>query len=168
MILESKRLYLRKLEAGDLDPLAGMYADEEVMRFIGNGKTITRANTELSIGRWNEYETKHGFANWAVIRKEDSAFIGKCGFSHLPDNSDIEISYMLDEPYWGNGYASEIAGETLEYGFEKLGLKRIAALVYPQNSPSVKVLEKIGMKYEKEAEYWGAKLLMYSKEKYKS
>ena len=165
MILETKRLYLRPLELSDLDTLANIYSDEEVMRFIASGKTISRANTEISITRWNEYETKHGFTNWAIIRKEDNAFIGKCGLSHLPDNSDVEISYILDEPYWGNGYASEIAEATLDYGFDKFVLKRIVALVYPQNNPSIKVLEKIGMKYEKEAEYWGVKLLMYSKEK---
>jgi ribosomal-protein-alanine N-acetyltransferase len=165
MILKTKRLCLRPLEIEDLDALAKMYADVEIMRFIGSGKTISRANTEASIARWNEYELKHGFSNWAIIRNEDNAFTGKCGFSYLPESTEIEISYMLDEPYWGNGYASEIAGAALEYGFEKLGLKRIVALVYPQNSPSIKVLEKIGMKYEKAAEYWGVMLLMYSKEK---
>lgn len=165
MILETERLFLRQLETGDLDPLAKMYADEEVMRFMGNGKTYPRSAAEQSITKWNEYEDKHGFTNWAVIRKKDNAFIGRCGLSHLPDNSDIEITYMLDEPYWGNGYASEIAAAVLDHGFNKLGIRRIVGMVYPQNSPSARVLEKIGMKYEKIAEYWGVKLLMYSIEK---
>jgi RimJ/RimL family protein N-acetyltransferase len=70
---------------------------------------------------------------------------------------------MLDEPYWGNGYASEIAKATLDYGINKLNLKRVVALVYPQNSPSIRVIEKTGMKYEKEYEYSEKKLLMYAK-----
>ncbi len=165
MILQTERLYLRPLEAKDLDVLIPMYSNINVMRFIGAGKTLTRAQTEKSVAKWSEYEAEHGFSNWAVIRKEDEAFLGKCGLSGLPDNSDIEISYILDEPYWGMGYATEISKAVLDYGFNQLNLKRIAALVYPQNSPSIKVIEKIGMKYQKEAEYWGIKFLFYSIEK---
>jgi [ribosomal protein S5]-alanine N-acetyltransferase len=160
-ILETERLLLRNQQPEDADVLAKMFGDEEVMRFIGNGKTYPRSAAEQSIAKWNEYERTHGFTSWAVIRKEDNAFIGKCGFNYLPDNSDVELSYMLDEPYWGSGYASEIAKATLEYGLNKLNLKRVIAIVYPQNSPSIRVIEKTGMKYEKECEYFGVKLLMY-------
>ncbi|HAX49443.1 MAG TPA: GNAT family N-acetyltransferase, partial [Bacteroidetes bacterium] len=54
------------------------------------------------------------------------------------------------------------AKATLEYGLNKLGLKRVVAIVYPQNSPSIRVIEKSGMKYEKEYEYMGIKMLMYA------
>ncbi len=165
MILETERLYLRPLNKDDLDALAKMYADIEVMRFIGDGRTFNRAQAEKSIDRWVEYEEQNGYSNWAVVRKEDNVYIGNCGFSRLPDNSDTEISYLLDEPYWGNGYASEISKATLDYGFDKLKMNRVVALVYPQNSPSIRVIEKMGMKYEKEAEFWGVKLLMFAKEK---
>ena len=165
MILETERLYLRPLKESDIDALAGMYANPEVMRFIGKGVTFTRSQSENSIKMWNDYEKANGYSNWAVIRKEDEAFIGKCGLSVLPDKSGIEISYILDDLYWGKGYATEISAAVLEAGFTKFGLERIIALVYPQNSPSIKVIEKLGMKYEKEAEYWGIKFLMYVKEK---
>lgn len=161
-ILETERLLLRSQQPEDADVITKMFGDEEVMRFIGEGKTYPRSVAEQSITKWNDYEREHGFTSWAVERKEDNAIIGKCGFNFLPDNSDIELSYMLDEPYWGNGYASEIAKATLEYGLSKLNLKRVVALVYPQNSPSIRVIEKTGMKYEKECEYFGVKLLMYS------
>ena len=161
-ILETERLFLRSQLPEDADVIAKMFGDEEVMRFIGAGKTYLRSAAEQSIQKWNDYERTHGFTSWAVIRKEDNAFIGKCGFNYLPDNSDIELSYMLDEPYWGNGYASEISKAVLEYGMNKLNLKRVVALVYPQNSPSIRVIEKNGMKYEKEYEYMGIKMLMYS------
>lgn len=165
MILETERLYLRPLESGDLDRLAAIYSNMNVMRFIGMGKTFSRQQTERSITSWGEYEAKHGFSNWAIIRKDDGALLGKCGLSHLPDDSDIEISYILDEKYWGQGYATEISKAVLDYGFSKLSLKRIVALTYPQNSPSIKVLEKIGLKYEREADYWGVKFLFFSIEK---
>lgn len=153
---------LRNQLPEDADVIAKMFGDEEVMRFIGDGKTFPRSVAEQSITKWNDYEREHGFTSWAIVRLEDNALIGKCGFNYLPDNSDIELSYMLDEPYWGNGYASEIAKSTLEYGLNKLNMKRVVALVYPQNSPSIRVIEKTGMNYEKEYEYMGIKMLMYS------
>lgn len=165
MILETNRLYLRALETKDLEVLSGMYSNPEVMRFIGTGVTFTKSQSEKSIRMWNEYEKEHGYSNWAVIRKEDGVLLGKCGLSGLPDKSGIEVSYILDEQYWGKGYATEISAAVLELGFSKFALKKIVALVYPQNSPSIKVLEKIGMKYEIEAEYWGIKFLVYARER---
>ncbi|KXK55420.1 MAG: anhydro-N-acetylmuramic acid kinase, partial [Chlorobi bacterium OLB5] len=106
-ILETGRLILRNQMPEDTETIVKMFSDPEVMRFIADGKTIPRNIAEQSINRWNEYERKHGFTSWAVVRKDDNAFIGKCGFNFLPDNSEIELSYMLDEPYWGNGYATE-------------------------------------------------------------
>ena len=161
MILETTRLYLRALEESDLDVFAGILSNPEVMKFTREGKTLTKTQAEKSIKGWNEYEKEHGFTNWAVIRKEDEALTGKCGFNMLPDNSDIEISYMLDEPYFGKGYASEISKAALEYGFDKLGFGRVAAQVYPQNFPGIRVIEKLGMKFEKETEYRGIKLLKF-------
>lgn len=163
-ILETERLILRSQQPEDTETIVKMFADPEVMRFIGDGNVIPRNIAEQSVNRWNEYERKHSFSSWAVVRKEDDAFIGKCGFNYLPDNSDIELSYMLDEPYWGNGYASEIAKATLDYGLNKLDLKRVVALVYPQNSPSIRVIEKTGFKFEKEYDYKGIKMLMYAVE----
>ncbi len=161
-ILETERLILRSQQPEDTETIVKMFADAEVMRFIADGNVIPRNIAEQSVNRWNEYERKHGFTSWAVVRKEDDVFIGKCGFNYLPDNSDIELSYMLDEPYWGNGYASEVAKATLDHGLNKLGLKRVVALVYPQNSPSIRVIEKSGFKYEKEYDYKGIKMLMYA------
>lgn len=161
-ILETPRLYLRPMQPEDLDSLANIYLNIEVMRYIGAGKTFTKEQSEASISSWNQYEAKHGFANWGIVLKDGDVFIGKCGFNFLPDNSEIEISYLLDEPYWGKGYGSEISLAALEHGFNKLGFKRIVAMVYPQNAVSIKIIERMGMKFEKEVEYWGIKFLMYS------
>lgn len=165
MILSTERLYLRPLESNDLDRLAEIYSNSDVMRFIGTGVTFSRSQTEKSIENWKAYDAKFGFANWAVIRKQDDILLGKCGLSWLHDNSDVEISYLFDEPYWGMGYATEISKAVLTHGFENCGLDRIVAMAYPQNSPSIKVIEKIGMGFEKEVESWGIKFLLFSKTK---
>lgn len=165
MILETERLYLRKFTAEDLDWHVKMYADPNVMRFLGRGVTLTQDQTKKSLDWKITFYEKNGFGEGVVLLKETGEPIGHCGFGYLPDRSDIEIAYALTESNWGKGYATEISKAVLEHGFSVLNMKRIVAMVYPQNSPSIHVIEKMGMNYEKEVEFWGIRLLLYSKEK---
>ncbi len=164
IILETQRLLLRELEESDLDALAEIYGNAEVMRYIGNGVTFSREQTLGSIKRWREYQKQKGFSNWAVIEKASGLLTGKCGFNEIPGN-DIEISYLFAKAHWGKGIATEISKAVLEYGFNVVGLERVVALAYPQNIASIKVIEKLGMQFEQEAEYWGIKLMKYSIDK---
>ena len=163
IVLQTKRLILRDLEMGDADPLAAIYADYDVMKYIGSGVVLKRENAEKSIKGWEKYQKEKGYANWAVEDKNTGLLIGMCGFSEIPDKTDIEISYLFAKEYWGKGNATEIVSAVMEYGFQVLKLGRIVALVYPENSASIHVIEKMEMHYEKEVEFWGKKLLMYSK-----
>ena len=69
-ILETERLLLRDQQPEDADVLAKMFSDEEVMRFIGDGKTYPRSVVEQSITKWNDYGRKNGYTSWAVLAKE--------------------------------------------------------------------------------------------------
>ncbi len=161
-ILETKRLALRELEETDLDALSAIYADAEVMKYIGKGIISSREQTKRSIELCRQFQEKNGFSAWAVIDRLRDKLIGTCGFAKLPDDQGIEIAYLLAKDSWGKGIASEISIAVLDYGFEVLKLEKIIALVYPQNAASIRVIEKMGMKFDKEAEFWGVKLLMFS------
>ncbi len=165
MILETERLCLRKFVPEDIEWHVKMYSDPNVMRFLGRGITLTRDQTAKSLDWKISFYEKNGFGEGVVLLKDTGEPIGHCGFGYLPDRSDIEIAYAFIESSWGKGYATEISKAVLDYGFDKLDMKRIVAMVYPQNSPSIHVIEKMGMVYEKEVEFWGIKLLLYSKEK---
>lgn len=165
-IIETERIILRELEDSDIDLLAEIYADIEVMRYIGKGIVLTYEQAKRSIANWIKYYEKFGFGNWAAIEKESGRFIGLCGLSWLEDKSDVEVSYLFAKEAWGKGYATETANAINEYGFNVVGLKRIIALVYPQNTASIHVIEKLGMKYECDRIFFGDKLLrVYSLEK---
>ena len=164
IIIETERIILRELDEIDLKPLTEIYADPDVMRYVGKGIVLSAEQAGKSIVNWKKYYERFKFGNWATVEKETGAFIGLCGLSWLPDNSDIEVSYLFSKPAWGKGYATETAKAILDFGFNKLGLKRIAALVYPENTPSIHVIEKLGMKPEGEKEFFGKKLLFYSLE----
>lgn len=165
-ILETDRIILRGLEENDIDRLAEIYSDIEVMCYIGKGVILTYEQAKRSIENWNKYYEQFGFGNWAAIEKESGRFIGLCGLSWLEDKSDVEVSYLFEKEAWGRGYATETAKAIIDYGFNSAGLKRLVALVYPQNTPSIHVIEKLGMKYECDRIFFGDKLLrVYSIEK---
>jgi len=167
IIIETERLYLRKFNIEDVKWLANIYADIEVMRYIAAGAVIhenlVKKGIERRISNYSEWKYPEG----VILNKSDFKPIGHCGFGLLQDKSDIEIAYLIDKPYWGKGYATEIASAMLNYGFDKINYKRVVGIVYPQNSASAKVLKKIGMEYEKEKELWGISFQLYSAEKLK-
>lgn len=162
IIVETPRLYLRKFVPEDTLWLAEIYADIEVMRYIATGVTIPAELVKRGIERRIKNYDDGKYPEGVMISKAENMPIGHCGFSLLQDKSDVEIAYLLDKPYWGKGYASEIASAMLRYGFDKLGYERIVGMVYPQNIASAKVLEKIGMTYEKEIEFWNINFHLYS------
>ena len=158
-ILESERMVLRELKESDTQALAEIYADYDVMQYIGKGTVLSYEQTKKSIKSWEKHYELFKFGIWATIEKSTGKFIGLCGLSWLPDYTDIEVSYLFEKSSWGKGYATEIAKAILNYGFHDFGLMRIVALVYPQNTPSIHVIDKLGMKYEGEKIFFGDKLL---------
>ena len=94
--------------------------------------------------------------------RDDTRLEGKCGLCEVQETTEIEIFYMLVKTAWGKGYATEISRAVLKYGMETLGLKRIVALVYPENEASQNVILKMGMKYENEKEFRGINFKVYS------
>lgn len=145
IILETERLMLRCQLETDLDAIDAIQSDPQVMKYVGNGKTTSREETEKSIKFWKKYGEEKGYSSWAVVEKGTGRVIGKAGFAELPDKSDVEVFYMFVKDAWGKGYATEISGALIEYGKEKLGLKRIVAFTFPENIPSQNVVKKIGL-----------------------
>lgn len=88
--------------------------------------------------------------------------IGWAGLQFLPELNEIEVGYLLDQPFWGKGYATEAARASLRFGFEHFGFPRMIALVHPENIASRRVIEKCGMRYEKTISIWGVELMRHS------
>jgi RimJ/RimL family protein N-acetyltransferase len=92
---------------------------------------------------------KNGFGLYLIILKETSESIGMCGLIRREKLEDVDIGYALLPKFWFKGYAFEAAQATKAYAKEVIGLKRIVAIVDPANQGSIRVLEKIGLRYEK-------------------
>lgn len=150
IILETSRLLLRPLTLSDLDALARLYRDPDIRRFFPEGTlTLTQTQEELA---WiiDVYYRKYGFGLWATIHKATGQFIGRCGLIPwtFDGKQEVEVAYLLDKAYWGQGLATEVAQAIRDYGFVQLGLSRLICLIDPDHTASRRVAEKIGMTLE--------------------
>src|SRR5262249_26036800 len=121
----------------------------------------TMEEAQAILKRRIEHQDRHGFSMWAVIERATAQVIGSCGLKYLDDGPDIEVGYHLLPSIWNRGYATEPAGACLEYGWDWLGLARIVGVVDPANYASQRVLEKIGMRYERMGWYYQKELKVY-------
>ncbi len=143
-VLETERLYLKPRTEADLDFVAALNADPEVMRFIAavGGPAMSRegvaARSFLHVGR--------GLGYWTVFaRAAEDGPLGYVGL--IPDGDDAEqaqISYRFAARHWGQGYASEAAERLVRHGFYALGLPTIAIMTHPANAASLRLAERLG------------------------
>lgn len=159
--IETARLRLRGFRPDDLDALCQIFGDPVVMKFISGGKPRTREATREGLLRSIEGWRKRGFGLWAVEEKATGLVVGYCGLIRLDDTPEIEVAYGLARSAWGRGFAVEAARAALEFGFGELKLERVVAVVNPGNVASQRVLEKLGMKYAKNAHHYGEDLMYY-------
>jgi len=163
-LLKTPRLVLRHFERGDLDDLHAMDSDDRVMRFLGAGmKGRTREECEVAIARVVERAVERpGYGLLHASLRDGGGFVGGCGLFPVPEASDIEIAYRLPYARWGNGFATEMAAAVLAFGFANLALARIVGLAWPENEPSQRVLAKIGMRREADAEHYGRTMRVFA------
>jgi RimJ/RimL family protein N-acetyltransferase len=161
MVLRTSRLILRPFQAEDLERLVELMANRDFMRFsLG---PCTREKTQGVLNKflgWNQAGVPSPFA---VVLRENSAVLGYCGFLHHPELPDeIEIGYRLDPAYWNRGLITEAARAVRDYAFVKLKLPRVISLIHPENVPSRRVAEKIGLVPEKEITFRGFPTIVFA------
>lgn len=157
---QTERALLRPFTMSDLDELASILGNSQVMKYLEiDCQPITKEQTEKIIAAIITHWKINGYGRWAVICKEDNKLIGMAGFRTHEDVA--ELVYILDEPYWGKGLATEIARGILKYGFEKHNFSRIVAMTRPANVASRRVMDKIGMTFVKEIDIYGISAVEY-------
>lgn len=165
--IETERVRLRQFTMYDLDELARIFANPAVMKFLGiNCEPMTREETETALASMIRHWERHNFGRWAVESKTDGCLIGCAGLRSY--EGAAELVYLLDEPHWNKGLATEIARACLRYGFEYHNFPHIIAMTRPNHARSQKVLQKIGMRFEKETVAFGVFVFSYtiSREEY--
>lgn len=152
--LETARLRMRLFKPDDLDRMCEITRDPAVMRFIGYGHPLTRDETLSNLNLIMNGFRRRGYGRWALERRDTGALVGYCGLSSGNPEVGIELAYMLAREEWGQGLAVEAGRASLRYGFEALGVSSIAGLTFHDNLRSRTVLERLGMKFIRDARYY--------------
>jgi ribosomal-protein-alanine N-acetyltransferase len=162
VVCETERLILRRLTMDDLEPLAAIHADADVMQFVGGARTYAQTRTRLR-DLIDAYETV-GFSKWAVVHRASGTFIGRCGpiLEQVGGVDEVEVGYDLAKPYWGQGLASEAAAAAVAHCFSALGRSRVISLIRQENVASQRVARHLGMTYERDVEWRGMTIGMYA------
>jgi RimJ/RimL family protein N-acetyltransferase len=164
--LETPRLSLRPFAVPDHDAIHAVYADAEVMRFVGHGAHRTLADTARALRGYAEALAARGYGFVAVVERSSGAVIGDAGLHPLAGRGpDVELGYTLARSAWGRGYATEMGGALVAHAFATLGLPRVMAQVEPENAASRRVLEKLGMTERGVRLTYGRPHLLYAVER---
>ncbi|MGB7924328.1 MAG: GNAT family N-acetyltransferase [Pyrinomonadaceae bacterium] len=158
--IETSRLQLRQLTPGDLDDLHPIFSDPAVVKYMKTGSPVSRDETETALDSIIKHWETHGFGRWAVVLKETGKLIGYGGLRNLYGTP--ELVYLLAQPYWGMGIATEVAQACLKWGFDERPFERIVAVTRPEHAASRRVMEKIGMVYERNVIYHDIDVVLYS------
>jgi ribosomal-protein-alanine N-acetyltransferase len=155
VILTTPRLQLRTISLADLDFLAEMYGDPEVMRYYP--QTLNRAETAERIEKNLERYRDVGYGLWIVADRHSGQPIGRVGPvpQELDGQQHVEVGYMIHRPFWRQGYAREAAAACHDYLFRTLYIAQIIALVRPENLPSQATARSLGMQREGQGIHYG-------------
>ena len=149
-VLETERLVLRRLTAEDAAFVLELVNDPAWLRFIGDRgvRTVEDARGYILKGPAASYE-RHGFGLYLTELKEGGAPLGICGLIKRESLEDVDLGFAFLPEFWGRGYASESAAAVLEYARGAFGLKRLVAVTSNDNHASIRLLEKLGFRFER-------------------
>lgn len=145
----------------DADAFFALNSHPDVMRYTGEPPIASVEEARCAIEQYPDFDTV-GFGRWACVLKETRTVIGFCGLKYLPDLDAVDLGYRLLPEYWGMGLATEASHACVRFGFEVLNLERIIGLVLPENTASIRVLEKVGLRLDGDITIDGQRALQYS------
>ena len=148
-VLETERLVLRRLSEDDAEFIVELLNQPSFLRYIGDKgvRNTGDAIRYIQSGPVASYE-RFGFGLYLVELKDTEVAIGICGLLKRDSLPDVDVGFAFLPDYWSQGFAFEAASAVMNYGREALGLGRIVAITTLDNDPSIKLLEKIGLKFE--------------------
>ena len=165
MELTTERLQLRPFMLADREAIHAVYADPEVMRYVGHGAHRTLAETAAALRIYDDVLARRGYSFLAVVERASGTVIGDGGLHPLGGvGPDVELGYTLARAAWGRGYATELGRALIGHAFAVLHAPRVVAQVEPGNAASRHVLEKLGMAEREMRTAYGRPHLLYSVE----
>ena len=162
VILQTERLVLRRFVLDDTGALATVLGDPTAMQFYP--APLDREGVEHWITKNIERYRRDGHGLWAMSLKASGEVIGDCGcvLQDVEGRQEVEVGYHVRRDLWGRGYATEAARACVDYGFQRLGARRVISMIRPENISSIRVAEKNGMVREKVIFWHGYDCCIYA------
>ena len=149
-VIETERLNLREMSEADAGFMLEVLNDPGFVRFVGDRGVRTLEGAARYISeRFVESYRQNGFGLWLVETKDEKMPAGICGLLRRETLPGVEVGYAFLPQFRSKGYAFEAASAAMAYARDVLGLPRLYAVVNPDNAGSIRVLEKLGMKFER-------------------
>jgi [ribosomal protein S5]-alanine N-acetyltransferase len=164
-LIETSRLMMRPFATVDVDDLNRLWVDPGVRKFLWDDQIIPRETAVAVVESSIDSFVTHGFGFWMICFKNATKLIGFAGLRHFTEDggatSEVELLYGVAPEHWGKGIATESASAVLRYGFKERKLAHIYAGADPPNAASLRVIEKLGMKFARKAIVNGVEAVYY-------
>lgn len=142
--IETARLLIRPFDGADVDAMAAIYGDPEVMRHVDLG-VLDRDGTATLLEEYRRAQDRRGFSTWAVVEKASGDVVGDVGFGVYAPTGEPELGYTLAAAVWARGYAFEAVRACVAAAFAHLPHPRLLAKVEPENERSLRLTERLEM-----------------------
>ncbi len=161
--LSTERLVLRPFASDDVDALHALWTDREVRRYLFDGEVPARQRVVDTVENSVQGFVDVGYGFFSLRRRQSPAeIIGFSGFRPFDEDAVVEMLFAVAPSHWGRGYATEAGREVLRYGFEQCALRRVVATTDTPNQRSVRVLQRLGLFFEKRRERHGLDTVYYA------
>lgn len=160
--LETKRLLLSPWVSGDWLSFKPIATDPLVMKYISAGTIWPDEKIIEFVDRQIRHFQERGFCLWKLVLRDERRVVGFCGLQPLDDLDGVEIGWWLASDLWCRGLATEAARAALDDGFARVGLNRVVAVALRENRASLRIMEKLGMRFESEVTHHGLRVDLYS------
>jgi RimJ/RimL family protein N-acetyltransferase len=161
VVLKTGRLILDAWKTSDWISFRPIAQDAEVMRYITGGTPWSEEQIRAFVDRQVNLYAERGFCRWRLVEPASGELIGFCGAGFWRDAPDPEIGWWLARRYWGRGLATEAARCALRDAFERVGLERVISVAMVENAASLRVMEKLRLRRQREFEHEGVRLAQY-------
>ena len=158
----TERLSFRSMQHTDHRLLKNIFQNKDVMRYYAALKSEKEIDEWI---HWNKsYYLSYGVGMWMVEDRQTQRFIGQCGLvpEKIEGSVSIELGYLFTPENWGYGYASESAAVVRDFAFYSLAIPTLISIIDPENTPSIKVAENIGMTYQRPVKRWNRSFSLYA------
>lgn len=159
--LETERLVLRMFRETDFEAYTRIFADPEVMRYVSDGKPLSRQEAWRSLAFQLGHWALRGYGMWAVEEKASGSLVGRIGLLNPEGWPGFELGWALGREHWGKGYATEGARRALAYAFTELSREHVISVILPENLASIRVAERLGETLEGRVVLFGREALVY-------